>query len=386
MVARACSSRVWALWPPVRPSSRWWRCCSSAVLPRPRCWRSRRSPPHSCLDFGYTKPWPSALTWALGYGAAALAGLARGVHGTGLLRPAGGRVSHRSSDWRFLFSRAHAIGLVVFAVIVSLWQLPFYLALGWEASRDIWVAETLARLTVPSVGDFLLHFFTFPLELPLACFLVSPASPLFHRTFDDCAGTPRSKLSSSRWPSWRILRALAAPGARTRYFMGLYPCCAVLAGWSSKPLRRHGIWLDREAAKSRCERLSGHGCLCRSRAARQPYRSGYPADVRSALPLAVGYASAVVCLIVMALRSRRADPVGQGRALVLVMAGFLGVTYNGVFVSSLIRTSVDTASQVAIVKQALPEGTRLVSFGLVSHLFAYQYGAPIEAGHGPIRR
>ena len=41
-------------------------------------------------------------------------------------------------DWRFLFNRWHAVGWLVFALVVGAWQVPFYLALDANSACAIW--------------------------------------------------------------------------------------------------------------------------------------------------------------------------------------------------------------------------------------------------------
>lgn len=73
------------------------------------------------------------------------------------------------------------------------------------------------------------------------------------------------------------------------------------------------------------------------------------------------------------------------RFSIVTVAGFIGLSFVGVVINGTVATAVDPAPDVARLKEMLPAGTRLVSFGLVETLFTYLYREPIEEQPWPKR-
>ena len=72
------------------------------------------------------------------------------------------------------------------------------------------------------------------------------------------------------------------------------------------------------------------------------------------------------------------------RAVVLAIACFMVISLNGMVLDKKVRTAGDAAEAVALVKQKLPAGTHLVSYGHVDALFAYHFGELIESKPVPL--
>ncbi len=56
----------------------------------------------------------------------------------------------------------------------------------------------------------------------------------------------------------------------------------------------------------------------------------------------------------------------------------LGITYDGVFINLRLNKANDLAPVLAELRERLPPDAHLVSFGPISHRFAYFYGEPIR--------
>jgi hypothetical protein len=101
--------------------------------------------------------------------------------------------------------------------------------------------------------------------------------------------------------------------------------------------------------------------------------------------LAVVYAMAAVVAASAVLWSRLRRHRLHAQVSVLAVAGFTGLTYCSLVMNMQLRTSNDPSAAVALVRDLIPPGDRLVSFGPVHHLFAFYFQQPIElrkASHG----
>jgi hypothetical protein len=65
--------------------------------------------------------------------------------------------------------------------------------------------------------------------------------------------------------------------------------------------------------------------------------------------------------------------IARGVAL-LTIAGFICFSNDTIVINAFQGSSVDTRGAVAAMKEQLPPGTKLVSFGQTHHLFAYHFG------------
>jgi hypothetical protein len=170
------------------------------------------------------------------------------------------------------------------------------------------------------------------------------------------------------------------PASQSRYFAPLYPCPAVLVGLvvqrcaevgAPAPLRVGWRWYLTTLAGVMA--LSGAAVAVGSGLAHRPGMAAWAEPP----PVALGYAVVSVALAALTLCARGGGDPFRVRAGVLALAGFMAVTFAGVFTDVRMRRREDTAAAVARLKEQLPPGQRLVSFGHVDALFAYHYGIPI---------
>ena len=134
---------------------------------------------------------------------------------------------------RQLFSRDHAIGLLTGLGIVGLWQVPYAIKMGPEASVKIYFHDVGPRFFDFSVGNVTEHMLTYPLELlggallPWSAWLICLLSEDFRKHLrrwrDDVLFLV--VCMAVAFPSVWI-----APGASLRYYMSLFPCFACLVG------------------------------------------------------------------------------------------------------------------------------------------------------------
>jgi hypothetical protein len=95
----------------------------------------------------------------------------------------------------------------------------------------------------------------------------------------------------------------------------------------------------------------------------------------AALPISslVGYALLALALAWVAHWSRSQSLVTREAIGALSLAAFCGASYTLIVVNLQAQTSNDPSQQIADVRDSLPTGQHLVSFGRVHHLFAWYY-------------
>ncbi len=121
---------------------------------------------------GYMRGWRPVLVWAIGFAFAALAALVKGPQAPAYFVAITSVYLAARHDWRFLFSWQFAAGAMVFAMIIAVWQIPFYLATDWAAVFATWSGLAGDRFRL---GGALAHAATYPLET-FVCLL--PWSPI----------------------------------------------------------------------------------------------------------------------------------------------------------------------------------------------------------------
>ena len=331
---------------------------------------------------GYERGWPAAWTWVVGYGLAALAALAKAPQPLVYFAGSIGVFLILRREWRRLFTGSHLAGLLAFALIFGAWQVPFYLRLGWEGVRDIWFLEVGLTMVGHTASTVVTHLVTYPFEIFIALLPWSLLLSCFlFRGFRERLGEARSPVV---FLTICILIAFPTiwlpPGSRGRYFMPFAPCIAVLSGLavqrcsespSGTPWLRVWEWYLRSLAGVMV--AAGLAVLSVSLAA-SPKQVAWAQPPLFALAYALLGIGAATALFWVGQRG--STPLGW-RVAILLVAGFMGVTYTGVITNTRVNTSVDTATAVARLKQELPQGHRLVSRTPVHPLFAYYYREPI---------
>jgi 4-amino-4-deoxy-L-arabinose transferase-like glycosyltransferase len=330
--------------------------------------------------WGYARGWPAGWTWTAGYGLAALATLTKGPQApvyfagvTGLYLLVHNR--------RYLVSWSYLLGIGVYLGIVGAWQVPFYRTLGWTGVREIWCGDTALRFLIPDPAFVTKHLIIYPLEI-LCCTLPSSLLLGFYlsRRFRQTLGHARGPVRflalglTVTFPTcWLV------PGAQSRYFMPLYPALALLAGLVvqrcveadiGSPVRWAWRWLWTLLAPTLG--ISALGLACAS-FVRLPSISFL--TLASPLTWIMILTAGTTAVIAWVARNGLA-PI-RVQALALAVAALLGLFYTGLFIPFIARKSEDAALVVARFKEQLSPGQRLVSFGPVSHLFAYLYQEPI---------
>lgn len=323
--------------------------------------------------------------WCLGYALAALGTLTKGPQAPVYF--AGGTTAYLllTGQWRCLVSRAHLAGIGLFGLIYAAWQIPYAVQVGMAGAGRMYVNDVGHRFLGADWFLFFSHLAEYPFEimiclLPWSGLLVVWCNRKFRRT-----------LGQSRPQAIFLASSLAValptvwlpPDSRPRYLMCLFPCVALLAGIAADRVAR---------TRNRAE-----------------WRIVWPIFVRA---VALVMAGLVLALVVISLGDfqtwLKQSPAWAGlyavagmlcaglawwspakqsafrrRTAVLAISGFVALSYDTVLINAFQGATVDTAGAVARLKEQLPSGVRLISFGTMHHIFVYHYHAPIVVVRWP---
>lgn len=323
-----------------------------------------------------------AVGWTLGYLLAALAMLTKGAQAPVYFMGATWLFLLVRRDWSWLLSRGHALGLLAFVGLFAAWQVPFLLRVEWPLVVETWCGQAGARFDYSQPGRIARHLAQFPLET-LAC-LAPWSIGLVGYLRRDLRGqlgplaVPVGFLALAA--GLAFLPVWLAPEARTRYYMPLYPPLAVLCGVafdrSLAAAREHHLrrlWTGFLRVMAGGMLLSAGVVLAISLL---PRFAAWPV----AQPVGVAVAFTLACAVLAAavLWAARDHHASRARWGALAVAAFMGLTFTGLVINAQARVANDPGPAVAALKEQLPPGTKLASFGRVHHLFRYLYETPIE--------
>jgi len=220
------------------------------------------------------------------------------------------------------------------------------------------------------------HLLEFPIEL-VACLL--PWSGLL---IVWCNRRFRQTLGQSRPHAIFLALCLAIalptvwlpPGSKPRYLVCLYPCVAILVGIIADRILRTR---NREAwrivwpvfSRSCSLGLAGFALFVLVISL-----GGVDVFLKQKVWVAVPYALAAVALAAVIWRLAPVRTRFVRGAALLTIAGFICFSNDTIVLNAFQGSSVDTEGAVAAMKEQLPPGTKLVSFGQTHHLFAYHFG------------
>ena len=330
--------------------------------------------------YGYARRWRPVQVWTLAGTVAALATLAKGSQGPVAFFGTVYLFLLIRGDWRYLLRWSHLLGLVLFAGIIALWEVPFYLQTGWEGTRMTWLDPFVSRMDT-NVAKLLLHFVQFPIAvlgatLPWSVLLVG----LFHRSFWRLEEMARSAVVFTLLGIAMIFVPVwISRGGIHRYVMPMYPLLAVVCGavaqqalaapitsslrqfWRGTLRVLAVVMVGLAAAFLPATVAAGFSAASWVRLLAQPW----PLMVALVLGVAVG----------LALIWRQTAPgrTEHGPLVTFTIAVLVAACFNGPVLNATARNTVNIGPQVLALRRSLPAGTRLVSFGPVFHKFLFWY-------------
>jgi 4-amino-4-deoxy-L-arabinose transferase-like glycosyltransferase len=331
--------------------------------------------------WGYTCRWPNAATWMVAYGLVAIATLTKSLQAPVYFCGAVGIYLLWKRDWRSLVSSGHVLGLLTFTAVFAAWQVPFYNALDWQSVQKVWASDVGLRLEQLSTAAVVLHFTSYPLQV-LACLLpwslLLPAYvwPSFRRTIGPAM--PMVVFAAVCWivalPTCWIV-----PNARPRYLMPLFPLVAPLMGLvvqrvheadAAAIVRRGWNWFvgGAIAAITVGAGLVGGASWIRVRSLDELAQPSWFAAI---------YTTAAIVAIAFLLCFWNRWSVRSAAISTLAIAMFLGLTFSGVAVNSLVAHDPNAERQVAELLNRIPKDAPIGSFGLVETVFSYYWRQPI---------
>lgn len=330
--------------------------------------------------WGWSRGWSPYLTWSLAYVLVAMGMLLKGPQGPVFFAGPVGLYLIATRRWRDLITWPHALGILTFALLWNAWQLPYFFMEGLDATRKIYGHDVGLRFVDRSWTTLLMHLLTYPLEI-FSCLL--PWAPLL---FVCSRASFWNWLGSRREQVIFLLCCLVAtfpvcwlvPGARSRYYMPLYPCFAVLVALAAEhcwqaaaKLAWQNTWRHLLAGAAVVMAVAGVGV---------PLIGVVAPSAMTAEPwtLAIPFAVACFLLSLVAWWAAGGATLPQQLGGCVALAAFVALTYVGPVTNARVRASNDTARRIAELKERLPADAKLVSVGLVDHMFTYHFQRPIE--------
>jgi 4-amino-4-deoxy-L-arabinose transferase-like glycosyltransferase len=336
--------------------------------------------------WGFLRRWPDAVTFGAGYAFMALATLTKGVQAPTYFIGAVTVYLVLTGQWRRLFCVGQLWGMLVGALVMLTWIVPYALAMGWDAVIFAWTGDPAignnARIANWKLGEAAMHLVEYPLEIGAGMLPWSLLLLLYLRR------DLRQSIGPAL-PQWHFLSACLAvafptcwipPSGQPRFFAPLIPALAVLIG----------------VAVQRCAEAEADSPLRiawrRYLLVLSPILIGSPLAVAALAcfgaphpilepwvepPLAaLAYAAAFALLAALILRGRDTATALQLRLSLTALVAFLAIGFNGVVTDARVHRSLPVAESVRLLKEKLPPGQPLVSLGHVDCLFPYYYGPP----------
>jgi 4-amino-4-deoxy-L-arabinose transferase-like glycosyltransferase len=331
--------------------------------------------------WGWSRNWSRTATWSISYALLAMATLTKGPQAPVTFCAAIGIYLCATRQWGAIFSRAHAVGLAAFAILIGAWLVPFYATSGAALAWQTLASDSAGRFVGWHWAGFLEHFVRYPLEAigctaPWSFLLIAFASQRFRQAIR----TPGSHglylflcMAVGFVPCW------ISPGGQTRYLMPLYPCVAALSGWVvARSAEAESVaWVRSALSGMRWVTLA---VVCGFTATIAWLTWGAHGGDAICWKQPIWLMSALIvvtAIAVVLLRGFGLFPRGRVQWMrPLALAAFVGLAYAGVTVNQLKARQTDAEAVFAEVK--LQIAGRLVSLGWVHHKFLYLYGGPIE--------
>ncbi len=340
--------------------------------------------------WGYVRAWPSWVTWMANCACVGLAVLAKGPQPPVYFLGTVSLYLVLTGDWRRLCTWSHLAGILVGSAIVLAWMVPCSQRVGWPAVWGIMGRDTATRFQDWKSEEVVAHVLLYPLEvfggtLPWSSLLLCYLVPQFRRSLGSARSTVlfvTLSLAVSFPTCW------IPPGGQTRYFAPLYPCLSVLIGLVVQ--RCAEVHVVPHVRRGWRVFLSLAACLTMATAlaavAVSLFLKGHPkfGSFAEPLPSALAYAGVVAILTALILRGRWVGDDGRVRSAVLALAWFLVITFAGPLTNARVRRSEDQPGAISRLKQRLPAGTKMISYGHTDALFAHYYGELIELRPIPI--
>ncbi len=295
-------------------------------------------------------------------------------------------------DWRSLRHGSHWIGLLLFVVLIALWQVPFWRVAGWQGTYGSWFDPGVGRLGI-NLADLALHLLSFPFEvlgatLPWSILLLGMLLPGFWRL--------NEKLRSSVLFLGISIITILVPvwiniGGKPRYTMPLEPLVAVLCGFvayrclapdASRGLQR--LWRGFFVT---CSVLLAVGAVfvLAATIAADTTRSAWATELAQPWPLMMVLMLGSMAVLAAAFLPRSVDQTTSAVVRTVTLAAMVAVIFNGPVLNGQAAKRTYVGPEINALRKSLPPGARLISFGTLHQHFVYWYAEPIPVFPVPKR-
>lgn len=326
---------------------------------------------------GHTRGWHPSVTWAAGYGLAALGMLTKGFQAPVYFVGGVGAYLVLRRDWRTLFHPGHVVGMGCFGLVMLVWFVPLYLQEGWAGIQLVLFERSTSHFSAKWAA-LLEHLWHYPLEhllnlMPGSFVLLAYLSPRVRNGLGPMRATVLFCLAclAIAFPTCWL-----AATARPRYFRPLYPCVAVLVGIAfDRLVAEEALWIH---VRRTAVLLAGAMLVAVGGVVAFTWFDVFPERL---VPPPTWMAATYVALmtglaavVVVAVRER-----SPSRAVVAMTISSLAVGLTGRTVVDHVQAHLlrDMGRELARVEAIVPEDATLVSLGPVSHRFTFHYPQPI---------
>jgi 4-amino-4-deoxy-L-arabinose transferase-like glycosyltransferase len=338
--------------------------------------------------WGLMRRWSETATWSLGYGIAALAMLTKGLQAPAYFVGATFVYLTLSGQFRRLFTRAHAVGMLVGASVLAAWIVPYARQVGIAGALDPWFGDQAMQLEHfhPTILQYLRHAVELAAEIAAGTMPWSLLLLLFlRRDFRQSLGVLGSYVLFLTIASTLALISIYVhPGGQPRYVAPIFPCLAALIGIVVERCTQVGA---REAWRTAWNRYLGlivgvmlsAGTIVFGMSAAGVL--GAPHWLRTEWietpAIAVAYLAICLGLAGLLWRARQRPGAGPARAAVIAIAAFLVITFIGIVHNIRVRLSEHPADDVASIRAKLPPDQQIVRLGTrMDCMFPYYWKLP----------
>lgn len=291
----------------------------------------------------------------------------------------------RRRAWHWLREPGPYASLLSFFICWGSWQVPFLLERGWADGLEIYFFNVANRFEPRDWSHVVEHWLLYPMELfvgslaPWSWLAIGLAWPTVWQRLGQRHEMVRYLLATSLFA---LMFVWLPPGSRTRYYMPLFPCMALLAGCvvdvalASDAAQARLLWRRWRLA------LTGVGLVAIPTlviaCGLLPERFGAWTSTTGAASLG-GLAVASLGLMLL-WRQREVSPLDAAMTItqptwsvLLGVALLIGGLYDGPVLSMMAQRSERVADQVARLRDTHPELGHLVSFGQLHHGFLFHW-------------
>lgn len=332
---------------------------------------------------GLSHGWHPGWIWGIGYFCAVLATMTKGLQGTVYFIGPVAVYLLATRQWRFVFSRWHALGIGLFALVLGSWQIPFALEVGLEGLRHTFVGDVTTYTRDGRWWIFAEHLVSLPAEILLGCLM-----PWSIYLFAYFSKDFRARLGNARATVLFLTTALLVtfptvwfvPLSLTRFYASMYPCLALLIGIAMQRCFEAGASAGYGKLWTLATAISAIAIACATLVV-PAFTLFDPAGEQFGQPAWFLVVFAVACLPLAYMLWNSRQCAGHRGAVggVASAALFLGMCSTGLYMNHRISTTPATSASMLQILERLPPGAPLVSLGTVPHLFNLHYGAPIRA-------